>query len=58
MPEKSRQGCGSRDGRLRRRAHGDQNQIVYLEDAVRDGEPITREVVVNLPRPPAPFPVP
>lgn len=43
---------------VERRAHGDQNEIVYLEDAIRDGEPITREVVVKLDRPPAPFPVP
>jgi hypothetical protein len=43
---------------IERRAHGTQNQIVWLEDGVRDGEPITVERVRELVDPPAPFPVP
>ena len=35
-----------------------ENKIVYLVDAVRDGVPITRERVKILDQPPAPFPVP
>jgi hypothetical protein len=35
-----------------------ENKIVYLEESTRDGEPITREVVVQLDTEPAPFPVP
>jgi hypothetical protein len=43
---------------VERRAHAGQNQIVWLEDGIRDGEPITVHKEVDLPDPPAPFPVP
>lgn len=43
---------------VERRAHAGQNQIVWLEDGVRDGEPITVHREVDLAAPPAPFPVP
>jgi hypothetical protein len=49
---------------IERRAHEDprtgvkQYQIVWLEDGVRDGEPITVHREIDLPNPPAPFPVP
>ena len=42
---------------VERRLH-DENKIVYLVPAVRDGEPITQEREKILGQPPAPFPVP
>lgn len=43
---------------VERRANPGQNQIVWLEDGVRNGEPITVHREVDLTEPPAPFPVP
>lgn len=43
---------------VERRANPGQNQIVVLEDGVRGGEPIHVERTIDLPEPPAPFPVP
>ncbi|MCW2902593.1 MAG: hypothetical protein JWO67_4858 [Streptosporangiaceae bacterium] len=42
---------------VERRAHEGQNQIVWLEAGTRDGEPIHVHKEINLPEPPAPFPV-
>ena len=43
---------------VERRANPGQNQIVFLEDGERDGVPIHQERIIDLPEPPARFPVP
>jgi hypothetical protein len=43
---------------VERRAQNGQNQIVWLEAGVRDGEDITVHRERHLAAPPAPFPVP
>lgn len=42
---------------VERRASGVENAIVWLEDGVRDGEPITVHRERQLDTPPEPFPV-
>jgi len=43
---------------VERRVNPGQNQIVWLEQGVRDGQSITVHREMDLTEPPAPFPVP